>query len=146
MLLHLRMHALKHGDFQLLLRKCLAESRRFSLTQFSPCLLTPPIWPKPSILSLSFFPTMGLSVCSFRIKQFCSLLCQCSRLGWMGLWTTWSSNRRPCPWQGVWTRWFLKVPSNPNSMISSMEARGSYLPLSGSRGAHGHLDSLCHAA
>ena len=41
-----------------------------------------------------------------------------SRLGWTGLWATWSSWRCPCSLQGGWARWPLNLPSNPrHSMI-----------------------------
>jgi len=32
---------------------------------------------------------------------------KCSRPGWMGLWATWSSGRRPWPWQRGCSRWYL---------------------------------------
>ena len=43
---------------------------------------------------------------------------QCSRPGWMELWTPWSGGRCPCSWQWGWNQEIFKVPSNPNhSMI-----------------------------
>lgn len=34
----------------------------------------------------------------------------CSRPGWMVLWATWSSGKRPCPWQGCWNWMVFKSP------------------------------------
>ena len=61
---------------------------------------------------------------------------QCSRPGWMGLWTTWSSGRCPCPWQGGWNMLIFKVPFNPNhSMLlyavcaPLQKSHTSFIPL-----------------
>lgn len=39
---------------------------------------------------------------------------RCSKLGLMGIWSTWCTERCFWPWQRCVTWWYLRIPFNPN--------------------------------
>lgn len=55
-----------------------------------------------------------------------------SRPGWMGIWTTCSSEWHPCPWQRGWNWMLFNVPYNPNyfmiKILLLLSKRTPYLP------------------
>jgi len=51
---------------------------------------------------------------------------ECSRAGWMGLWATSCSGRRPGPWQGVRRRFLRSLPTQTILCISSLRFHWTY--------------------